>query len=302
VALFKPYPHAYIRGNFVPTEQATISIMTNGLHYGIGLFGGIKVYQVEAGVGIFRLDNHIKRLQDSCKILRFPYKIDAVQLKQTIVELVRRNQPTGTTYIRPLVYRSDTALSPGIVGDYDLAIYCVDMPEYVSADKGLEVCVSSWQRNADNALPPRTKATGGYLNSVLAMHDAEQAGYDSAILLDSAGNVGEGAVMNLFMIKNDQLITPSVNNDILEGVTRRMVIELANELNISVVERSISRTELYTADELLFCGTAVELAWCKSVDHVLISDHPGPVTQRLRAAWQELPTTHGEHYTILNKI
>ena len=292
------YPNAYIRGQIVPIEQATVSIMTNSLHYGAGIFGGLKAYQINGKPGIFRLDDHMKRMADSCKVLRFTYDFDQQKVRQIILDLLAANKPTGKTYIRPLVYRSDLDISPGIAGEYDLAVFMLDMPEYVSADKGLNVCVSSWQRNSDNALPPRTKATGGYVNSSLAMHDASQAGYDSAILLDSAGNVGEGAVMNLFMVKRGQLITPSLDSDILEGITRRTVLELAGELDIPVVERTISRTELYTADELFFCGTAVELAWCRSVDKVIVSEECGPVTTNLRKAWESLPKTHPELYTF----
>ncbi len=292
------YPNAYIRGQMVPIEQATISIMTNSLHYGAGIFGGLKAYQIDGKPGIFRVDDHLKRMADSCKILRFTYDFDQAKVKQVILDLLAANKPTGKTYIRPLVYRSDVDISPGIAGEYDLAVFMLDMPEYMSADKGLEVCVSSWQRNPDSALPPRTKATGGYVNSSLAMHDAAKAGYDSAILLDSAGNVGEGAVMNLFMVKRGQLVTPALDSDILEGITRRTVMELAQELHIPVVERTISRTELYTADELFFCGTAVELAWCKSVDKVVVGDQCGAITAKLRGAWANLPQTHPELYTF----
>jgi len=290
------YPQAFIRGAIVPIEQATVPVMTNSLHYGAGIFAGIKAYQLDGKVGVFRLDDHIKRMADSCKVLRFTYDFDTKAVKKAILDLVAANKPTGKTYIRPLIYRSDLDISPGIAGEYDLAIYMLDMPEYMSADKGQEVCISSWQRNPDNSLPPRTKATGGYLNSSLAMYDAKQAGYDSAILLDSAGNVGEGAVMNLFMVKNGTLITPALDSDILEGITRRTVVEMAHELSIPVVERTVSRTELYTADELFFCGTAVEIAWCKSVDKVIVSEACGPVTAKLRESWQALPQKHPELY------
>jgi len=195
------------------------------------------------------------------------------------------------------VYRSDLQLSPDIAGDYDLSVYLIGMPSYFEADKGLSVCVSSWQRNADNALPPRTKASGGYLNSSLAIHDAKQAGFDSAILLNQAGNVGEGAVMNLFMVKDGELITPTTDADILEGITRRTVIELAKEQSIPVVERTINRTELYTADELFFCGTAVEISWCAKVDNVKISSKEGPISRKLHESFINLPTTHPGLFT-----
>lgn len=300
MANFMPYPFAFINGSIKPIGEANISIMTNSLHYGVGVFGGIKVYATpNGGMGIFRLKDHVKRLQASCKILRFQYDFDSSYVSRQILALSRQNKPAGKTYIRPLIYRSDTELSPDIMGQYDLAIYMLDMStaSYVDNDKGLSVCVSSWQRNGDNALPPRTKATGGYINSALAIYDAHAAGFDSAILLNQQGQVGEGAVMNLFMVKDGALITPTVDADILEGITRKTIIELAGEMNIPVVERAITRSELYTADELLFCGTAVEIAWCQEVDHVEISLKKGPVTTKLAKAYQELATTHPDLFT-----
>lgn len=297
----KPYPYAYIRGTVVPIEQATVSVMTNALHYGAGIFGGLKAYQLANGVGIFRLNDHIRRLQNSCRILRFPYELPSEQFADVVTKLIVANRPTVTAYIRPLIYRADTDIAPGIDGQYDLAVYLLPMTEFVSPERGMDVCISSWYRNADNALPPRTKATGGYLNSSLAIHDAKVAGYDSAILLDSAGMVGEGAVMNLFMVKDGRLVTPGVENDILEGVTRRTIIELARERGMPFQERPINRTELYTADELFFCGTAVELTWCHSVDRVVISQQRGLITTQLYEAWRGLPHTHPKLYTVINQ-
>lgn len=298
---FQSYPYAFIRGGLVAQAEATVSVMTNSLHYGGGVFGGIKAYKTLNGIGIFRLNDHAARLQASCKILRIPIKFNQEYIAKTIVELAKKNNLTGKTYIRPLIYRSDLELSPDITGEYDLAIYMLDMSgtaSYMNGDDGLNVCVSSWQRNSDNALPPRTKATGGYLNSALAIHDARQAGFDNAILLNQNGQVGEGAVMNFFMVKNGVLVTPAIDADILEGITRKTFIELADELNIPVVERAITRSELYTADEIFFCGTAVEIVWCKSVDHVVISAHQGKITKMLAKAFHSLPKTHPHLFTI----
>ncbi|MEO8863123.1 MAG: branched-chain amino acid transaminase [Candidatus Saccharimonadales bacterium] len=294
---FDTYPFAYIRKSIVPIEQAQIPIATNALHYGAGIFGGIKAYETDAGVQIFRLADHMERMRQSCKILRFPYDFNIESTQKIILKLAAKNNLKGTTYIRPLVYRSDTNLSPGIEGDYDLSVYMIQMPEYFQAEKGLSVCVSSWQRNADGALPPRTKATGGYLNSSLAIHDAVTSGFDSAILLDSDGNVGEGAVMNLFMVKNGQLITPASDSDILEGITRRTVQLIAKDIGIPVIERTISRTELYTADEIFFCGTAVEISWCQSVDNVEISSKKGDITTKIHKAFDGLSLSHPELFT-----
>jgi branched-chain amino acid aminotransferase len=301
MANFKPYPYAIIDGKVLPIAEANISIMTNALHYGGAVFGGIKAYETPKGVGIFRLADHIARMQVSCKILRFTYGFDATYTQEQIIALARKNKLTGKTYIRPLIFRADTELSPDINGTYDLSIYMLDMSNssYIDSSKGLSVCVSSWQRNSDNALPPRTKASGGYINSALAIHDAHTSGYDSAILLNQHGDVGEGAVMNLFMVKNNVLLTPTVDADILEGITRKTVIELAKELNIPVQERTITRSELYTADEVFFCGTAVEITWCQSIDNVEISSTRGKITSQLVKAYHSLPNTHPHLFTII---
>lgn len=297
---FEPYPYAIIKGNILPIEQASVSIMTNALHYGGGVFGGIKAYDTPGGIAIYRLSDHVERLKNSCKILRFPYNAKHQHLSDQIVALARKNNLTGKTYIRPLIYRSDLQLSPDISGDYDLAVYMLKMTDsYLAVNDGISVCVSPWIRNSDNAIPPRTKASGGYLNSALAIHDAKQAGYDSAIMLNQKGEVSEGAVMNIFIVKNGKLITPSCDADILEGITRRTVIELANEFSLPVIERPVSRSELYSADEVFFCGTAVEISWCKAIDKVVIGKNAGPITKKLLNAYENLPATHPQLYTII---
>ncbi len=280
--------YAYLQGKIMPFKDANISIATNGLQYGMGIFGGIKGYKQENGqIGIFRLDDHIERLRKSAKILRMPFDFDAKKIKDTFIELTEKNAPQGNVYYRPFIYRSDIALSPAVVGDYDMSLYMLNMADYFDKSRGLKVCISSWTRNNDNALPPRTKASGGYVNAALAMHDAASAGYDAAVMLDSSGHVGEGAVMNIYVVRDGQIITPNVTADILEGITRRTVTELAEKLNIPVVERAIDRTELYIADEIFFSGTATELSWAQSIDSVPICDKPGPIFTKLNEAFDK---------------
>jgi branched-chain amino acid aminotransferase len=271
--------------------------MTNALHYGIGIFGGIKSFETEAGPAIFRLDDHIERLRSSVKTLGFDYEFDHETIKAAILSLARKNKIKGTTYIRPIIYRSDTDLSPHIIGHYELAVYMLDMPHYFDPAKGLRVAVSSWQRNADTAIPPRTKATGGYINSALAIHEANERGFDSAIMLDKNGNVSEGAVMNLFLVKNGQLITPSLDSDILEGITRKTVIELASTLSIPVSERKVKLQELHAADEVFFSGTAADITWCGAIEDTEVSKRPGPITEQLRQQFQDLPQARPELFT-----
>lgn len=296
---FKPYPYVYFQKKIVPVEDAQISIMTNGLHYGVGIYGGFKAYETKDGVKIFRLHDHLERMRNSVDILSFPFEFDTEKVKKIVLELAKKNNLKGVTYIRPLVYRSDIVLSPDIAGEYDLAIYMMHMPDYFDSEKGLDVCVSDWQRNSDKSIPPRTKATGGYINSALAINDAHKAGYDSAIMLDVHGNVSEGAVMNIFLVKDGKLITPSSDSDILEGITRKTVLELAGEMAIETEERKVAKDELYDADEVFFTGTAANLTWCRSINKKEISKQIGPITKRLRDEFNNLLDTHPQYFTTV---
>lgn len=297
---FTPYPFAYFEGEIVPIEKAQISIMTNSLHYGIGIFGGLKIFETSDGPAIFRLDDHVERMRKSVEILGFRYDFDPEKVKKILLELALRNKPTSTTYIRPLIYRSDTTISPDIAGDYELAVYMLDMPAYFDPNKGLKVCISSWQRNSDNAIPPRTKATGGYINSALAIDEARGKGFDSAIMLDKNGDVSEGAVMNIFLVKDGQLITPSLGSDILEGITRRTIIEIAQKNGIKVIERKVKPSELYEADEVFFSGSATNITWCSVVDEKEISSQIGPVTQKMVKEFSNLYSASPELFTEIN--
>ncbi len=294
-------PFAFFEDTIVPFSDAKISIATNGLQYGIAIFGGIKGYlQNDGSIGIFRLEDHLQRMERSAKILRFPYEFRADQIKQTFVELTKKNKPTSDVYYRPFIYRSDTALSPSISGDYSFSLHLLAVGDYFDKSRGMKVSVSSWVRNSDNALPPRTKASGGYVNAALAMHDAKTAGYDAAIMLDGEGQVGEGAVMNLFMVRDGVLYTPQVTADILEGITRRSVIELAEQAGIKTAERPIDRTELYIADEVFFSGTATELSWVEQVDGVSISTAPGKVFSEIQKRFQQ--ATHDPKHQWLTIV
>lgn len=296
---FEPYPYAFFEGNVVPIESANVSIMTNALHYGVGIFGGIKVFKTPQGMGIFRLDDHLERMQNSVKSLGFNYDFDKKSVEEQIVEIARKNNPKSVAYIRPLVYRSDTNISPDIAGDYELAIYMLDMPAYFESPNGLRVCISSWQRNSEKTIPPRTKATGGYINSALAIDSARQQGFDSAIMLDKDGNVSEGAVMNLFIVKDGKLITPSLDSDILEGITRRTVIEMARDLGIDVEQRKVKASELREADEVFFCGTATDITWCSVIGEQEISKTIGPMTKKIAEGFNKLPESRPELFTTI---
>ncbi|MDQ3540887.1 MAG: branched-chain amino acid transaminase [Chloroflexota bacterium] len=260
---------AYFQGEIVPFADANVSIGTHALHYGTGAFAGIRGYLDADGetINIFRLRDHAARLLRSAKLLRMdlPHTVDSIA--DTVIELTRRNAPTGDVYYRPLVYKASVQLTPRLLGlDDELAIYMLPMGDYFDTRRGQKVIVSSWTRISDNAIPSRGKLTGAYINSALAKDEAEEKGADEAILLSGDGKVTEGSSCNLFIVRDGVLITPPVTGDILEGITRRSVLQVAADLGIPTEQRAIDRSELYIADEAFFCGTGVQVAWIQTID------------------------------------
>lgn len=279
--------YAFFEGQIVPIEQAKLSVMTHALHYGTACFGGIRAYWNEqAGqLYVFRLEDHIKRFLSSTKLLLMNLPYSVAQLSDVVVELIRREGFRSDTYIRPLAYKADLRIGVMMHGMHDeVTIFSLPFGRYMDKEEGASVCVSSWRRVDDNAIPARGKIAGAYVNSAFIKSEAIMDGYDEAIVLDQAGHVGEGSAENLFMVRNGRLITPPVYSNILEGITRRTIMELAvAELGIATEEREIDRTELYVCDELFFCGTGVQVASITSVDHRPVgSGVMGPVTSAVR--------------------
>jgi len=285
----KMYPgeFAYFEGEFVPSGEANISIMTHGFNYGTGLFEGIRGYYVpeEDNILIFRLKEHIDRLVRNFRILCMEIPESAEEIERICIEVVKRSGFKEGVYIRPLCYKSELSLGP-MVRDVEskLCCYVIKLGDYVDTVEGLDVAVSSWRRLADNAIPSRAKCTGSYINSSLAATEAKQAGFHEAIFLREDGTVAEGSAMNIFMVMDGKLITTPPTSDILVGITRNTVKQLAREgLGLEVIERPISRTELYVCDELFFCGTGAQVAPVRSVDRrVLRAAGAGPITKKLQ--------------------
>jgi branched-chain amino acid aminotransferase len=279
--------YAYFRGEIVPFADANVSIGTHALHYGTGAFAGIRGYLDADGetINIFRLKEHAARLLRSARLLRMklPHTVDSIA--ETVIELTRRNAPTGDVYYRPLVYKASVQLTPRLLGlDDELAIYMLPMGDYLDTTRGQKVIVSSWVRVPDNAIPSRGKITGAYINSSFAKDEAEEKGADEAIMLNGDGKVAEGSSCNLFIVRDGVLITPPVTGDILEGITRRSVLQVATDLGIPTEQRGIDRSELYIADEAFFCGTGVQVAWIETIDGRTIgTGTPPPVAMRLSA-------------------
>jgi branched-chain amino acid aminotransferase len=265
----------YFSGRYVPLAEAKVGILTHALHYGTGVFEGIRAYwdDAERRLSLFRPTEHYERWKQNCGILRIAIPLSPEELTAITVELLRRNEFRTNLYVRPLAWKS--AERVGVSSDSQDAFAVVALPfgEYLPSDKGLHAGVSSWRRIEDNAIPARAKICGAYVNSALASDDARRSGFDEAIFLNESGHVAEGATCNLFMVRKGQLITPPASENVLEGITRDAVIQLAErELGLTVVERPIDRSELYICDELFLTGTAVGIAPVVRVDHRPVKD------------------------------
>ncbi|MEO8484500.1 MAG: branched-chain amino acid transaminase [Acidobacteriota bacterium] len=278
-------PVIYFKRAFLPEREATVSVRSRALNYGLGCFAGIRGYKTDDGrqVHVFRLDRHVRRLEQSARILRLRLPGSPAEMADVIVELLRRNEMRCDVYVRPLVFANSNELSPVLDPDTsETAIFCLPIGRYLSAEP-IDVCVSSWWRVRENAIPARAKATGGYLNSALARREAMDDGYTEAILLTEDGHVSEGSAEHVFIVRDGHLISPPSTADNLDGITRQSLITLAREdLDIPFVERPIGRTELYVADEVFLCGTGAEITPVRSVDRRTVGDGlVGPVTRRL---------------------
>ncbi len=286
------FPYAFFEGDFVPSDQAKVNIATHALQYGTGCFGGIRGYVDRDGttINIFRLRDHTQRLLQSARLLRANVPYDADDIAGIVTDLIRKNAPRQNVYIRPFIYKAELALTPRLAGLRDaLAIYMIELDDYLDLSAPVRLMVSSWQRIEDNIIPSRGKVTGAYINSSLAKDQASDAGYDDAIMLNRDGKIAEASGANIFIVRHGTLITPPVTEDILEGITRRSLVEFARDAGIPVAERSIDRSELYIADEAFLCGTGVQIAAIGSIDGRPIGDGKlGPVTSQLQSIYFSL--------------
>lgn len=283
-------PYVYFRGQIRPEAQAVLSIRNHSLLYGTSIFEGIRGYWIEDqnAIAIFRAKEHFERLLSNANIFHMSIDESVEDCLAILAKLIRQNGHKGDTYIRPTLFKDGTSIGPSLDKDpTSLSIFTQPLGDYIPTDKGLHVTVSNWRRNGDNAIPPRAKAGGAYMNTALAVTDARRAGFDDAIVLTEAGKVSEGSAMNLFLVRNGQLITPSMTENILEGITRATIIELARkELGLEVVERTVERTELYVADELFFCGTGAQVAGITKVDFRPIgTGEMGELTKKIQALY-----------------
>jgi branched-chain amino acid aminotransferase len=290
---------AFFRGEIRPIEEAKISIMTSALHYGTGVFEGIRAFwnEEKKELFIFRMREHYLRLLRSARILLIDIPYSADELCQITVELLRREGFREDVYIRPIAFKSSEEIGVRLHNlESDLAIFALPFKLYLP-EGGIRVMVSSWRRVEDNAIPARAKITGAYVNSALAKTDAYLAGFDEAIVLNEDGQVAEGSAENIFIVRNGTLITPPVTANILEGITRDTVIALARDLGIPVEERPVDRTELYVAEEVFLCGTAAGLSPVVEIDRRKIgTGKPGPIFLRLQELYENVVRGKIEKY------
>ena len=280
-------PIAFINNEFVPIDEAKVSIRTNALQYGTGIFEGIRAYwnAQHKQLFVFKMAEHYERLLNNCRVLRLQVGKDVKELCDITLELVRKNEHREDTYIRPLAYISSEGLGPKLIGyETGFAIYTFPLGDYIDTSTGVKVGFSSWRRISDNMIPARCKVTGGYVNSALAKTEALEQGFDEAIFLTQDGFISEGSAMNIFLIRDGKLMTPDRSADILEGITREVLIELGREeLGLEVIERPAGRSELYLADEAFLCGTGAQVSPIIEVDRRAIGDGKiGPLTAKIQ--------------------
>ncbi|MGB8648875.1 MAG: branched-chain amino acid transaminase [Anaerolineae bacterium] len=287
---------AFFEDEFVPLEEAKIGIATHALNYGTGVFGGIRAYwnDQDQQLYIFRVKKHFARFLDSCKLLNIvlPYTVD--DLAGILLELLQREGYRQDAYVRPLAYKSTEDITPRLY-DLDDSFACFSRPQGNYIKLEIRAAVSSWRRVDDNSIPARGKITGAYINSAFARSEAHWNGYDEAIVLNQDGHVSEGSAENIFIVRHDTLITPPVKDNILEGITRATVMELAHEeLGMHVHERTIDRSELYLADEAFFTGTGAQVAAIVEVDHRNVgSGKTGAWTKKIQDLY--FKTVRGEN-------
>jgi len=275
-------PYAWFQGRCVPFEDAKVSVATHALHYGTGAFGGMRAIpdpRKPGGMLLFRAERHARRLSQSARLLLAELTEETVM--EALTAMLRANKPTTPIYLRPFVYTSDLGIAPRLHNiETDFLIYGLELGDYLSPE-GVSCRISSWTRQEDRSLPLRGKISGAYITSSLAKTEAVASGFDEALLMNTRGKVSEASGMNLFIVRDGKLITPGVDQDILEGITRASVIELAKTMGIEVIERPVDKTELFIADEVFLTGTAAKISPIRQLESTVLSDRR-PIMEALR--------------------
>ena len=299
--------HAFFEGKIVPLSEAKINIATHGFLYGTAVFGGMRAYwnEEKKRLFVFRPYDHYRRLLHSARMMTMHTSYDEESLIQLTLDVLRTDDWHQDVYMRPTFYKADMGIGVRLHDLRDeFCLFTMAFEKYVKNDSNAHVTISSWRRIDDNMIPARGKVAGAYANSALIKTDAVQAGFDEALVLDSNGHISEGSAMNIFMVRDGVLITPPVTDNILEGITRRTLIELArSELGIQVVERSIDRTEVFIAEEMFMTGTAAEITAITKIDYRPIgAGRMGPITTQLRGLYQDVIRARNPKYDSWNLV
>jgi len=285
--------HAFFEGKIVPLADAKINIATHGFLYGTAVFGGVRAYWNEEKkcLFVFRPYDHFRRLLHSARMMAMHTDYDEESLIQLTLDLLRTDNWQQDIYLRPTFYKADMGIGVKLHDLKDeFCMFVMAYEPYVKNDTNAHATISSWRRIDDNVIPARGKVAGAYANSALIKTDANRSGFDEALVLDNNGHVSEGSAMNIFMVRDGVVVTPPVTDNILEGITRKSVMELAHkELGLEVVERSIDRTEVFIAEEMFMTGTAAQIIAVTKIDHRPVgAGVMGPVTTKLRAMYEDI--------------
>jgi branched-chain amino acid aminotransferase len=297
--------HAFFEGKIVPLSEAKINIATHGFLYGTAVFGGMRGYWNEEQncLFVFRPYDHFRRLLHSARMMSMQTDYDEESLIQLTLDLLRTDDWHQDVYMRPTFYKADMGIGVRLHNLRDeFCMFVIAYEPYVKNDTNAHVTISSWRRVDDNVIPARGKVAGAYANSALIKTDASRAGFDEALVLDQHGHISEGSAMNVFMLRDGILVTPPVTDNILEGITRKSIIELARkELGLTVMERSIDRTEVYIAEEVFMTGTAAQIVAVTKIDHRPVGTGVmGPITTKLRTLYEDVLRGRNKKYEHWN--
>ncbi len=290
--------YIWFDGKFVDFSKANVHVLTHSLQYGSGIFEGIRAYEADRGASVFRLRDHAKRFMNSAKTYRMGVGIGVGEFEEAVVSTIAKNR-LSACYVRPFAFYNDNRIGVNPAGHkVSMIIAAIPFGNYFqNKDKGISCNVSSWRRINSTTLPPQAKASGNYLNSVLASLEARSTGADEAIMLTQEGHVAEGSGENVFLVEDGILVTPSIGSDILPGITRDTVIKLAESLGIEVEERNVHREELYTSSEVFFTGTAAEITSIAKIDSRPVGNgKPGPMAKLLGDSYYDAVRGKNKEY------
>jgi branched-chain amino acid aminotransferase len=297
--------HAFFEGKIVPLADAKVNIATHGFLYGTAVFSGMRAYwnEEQQRLFVFRPYDHFRRLLHSARIMSMQSLYDEEGLIQLTIDLLKTDHWQQDVYLRPTFYKADMGIGVRLHNLRDeFSMFVTAFDKYVQNDTNAHVTISSWRRIDDNSIPARGKISGAYANSALIKTDANLAGFDEALVLDNNGHVSEGSAMNIFMLRDGVLITPPVTDNILEGITRKSIIEMARkDLGLEVVERSIDRTEVFIAEEMFMTGTAAQVTAVTKIDHRPVgAGVMGPITTKLRMLYEDVLRGRNNKYLHWN--